>query len=291
VQAAIAAYTEAIGLDPNYALAFASRSLALSQYAEWTSGSTTRESFDKAPADALKAIALTPDLAEGHLALAVYFERGSLDFTRANEEFERTLALAPRDAQVLRSYGLFAASMGRTEAGIAAARRAVVLDPLNRDSHSNLGLALSFGRQNKEALAAFQDALALDPDARVLYAWRGLAYYALGDFERARASCESKPDYWASQWCLAVVYHKLGRHADAETQLSRLKAAQGDDAADEYAEIYAQWGNAPKALEWLEIALRLRSPDLEQLKVDGFLDPLRKEPRFRAIEKALKFPD
>jgi hypothetical protein len=27
------------------------------------------------------------------------------------------------------------------------------------------------------------------------------------------------------------------------------------------------------------------------LKVDPLLDPLRKEPRYRAIERALKFPD
>ena len=46
----------------------------------------------------------------------------------------------------------------------------------------------------------------------------------------------------------------------------------------------------PKALEWLETALRLRDPGLVSLKTDPLLDPLRKEPRFRAIERALKFP-
>jgi len=291
MQTAIAEYTEAIGLDPNYALALANRSLALNLYALYASGPTTRESYDKAQADALKAIALAPDLAEGHLALAVYFEQGSLNFTRANEEYERTLALAPGNAMALRDYGLFAVQMGRTEAGIAAERRAVVLDPLNRDSHGALGLALSLGRQDKEAIAAYQDALALDPDVRVFYAWRGLAYYALGDFDRARASCESKPDYWASQWCLAVAYDKIGRHADADAQLRKLQAARGDNVTYEYAEIYAQWGNTPKALEWLETTLRLQNSDLEQLKVDGLLDPLRKEPRFQAIERELKFPN
>jgi hypothetical protein len=74
----------------------------------------------------------------------------------------------------------------------------------------------------------------------------GLAYYALGDFERARASCETKPDYWESQQCLAVTYDKLGRHADAESIFAKLKAWGGDAAAFQYAEIYAQWGNTPR---------------------------------------------
>jgi hypothetical protein len=70
-----------------------------------------------------------------------------------------------------------------------------------------------------------------------------------------------------------------------------LKALEGNAAAYDYAMIYAQWGNTPKALEWLETALQLRDPLLINLKADPLLDPLRKEPRFQAIEKALKFPD
>jgi tetratricopeptide (TPR) repeat protein len=105
----------------------------------------------------------------------------------------------------------------------------------------------------------------------------------------ARASCETKPDYWANQ-CLAVIYDKLGRHADAETELSKLKAAQGDAEAYQYATIYAQWGNLPKALKWLETAMRLRDPGLVELKTDPLLDPLLQEPRFQAIERELNFP-
>jgi len=290
-QTAIAAYTEAIRLDPNYALAFANRSLALSENAGSASGPAVREGFDKAQADARKAIALTPGLAEGHVALAFYFEIGALDFTRANEEYERALALAPGNARVLQDYGLFAVKMGQTEAGIAALRHAVVLDPLNRDSHASLGVALYFGRQNKEAIAALQDALALDPEDPASSAFRGLAYYALGDFERARASCEGKPDDWWNQWCLTVAYDKLGRHADADSVLSKVQAVLGDADAYQYATIYAQRGDGAKALELLETAMRLRDPGLGFLKTDPLMDPLRKEPRFQAVMRELKFPN
>jgi len=87
-----------------------------------------------------------------------------------------------------------------------------------------------------------------------------------------------------------VVYDKLGRHADAEVELKKSQAARGDDDAYNYAAIYAQWGDRPKALEWLDRALQLRDTGLVFLKTDPLLDPLRNEPRFQAIERQLKFP-
>jgi TolB-like protein/Tfp pilus assembly protein PilF len=292
LRARIAAYSEAIGLDPHYARAFADRSLALNEYAgAFATGSAARDGFEKAEADAHRAIALAPDLADGHLALEAFFERGALDFTRANEEYERALALAPGNAAVLGKYGQFAVLMGRTAAGLAAARRAVGLDPLNDARYGGLAWAFLAARHYDEALAAFQDALALDPDFPPLYGARGAAYYLLGNFPSARASCESKPDDEESQVCLAVTYDKLGRRRDAESVLAKLRASLGNDAAYQYAEVYAQWGDRPKALEWLEVALRLQDSGLPWLRTDPFLDPLRKEPRFQAIEQGLKFPD
>jgi TolB-like protein/Tfp pilus assembly protein PilF len=291
VHAAIDAYTAAIALDPNYALAFANRSIALGSYAAFVSGTqTTHDSLEKAQEDALKAIALAPDLAEGHLALAVQLE-GKLEFARAMQEYERALALGPGNARVLRDYGVFAVQMGRSAAGVAAVRRAVVLDPLDPATHGYLGGSLYFLRQNSEALAAYQDALALDPEHPVVRAFLGLIHYALGDFDRARASCEIKSEYSLTQECLAITYDKLGRHADAESMPAKLKAWGGDGAAYNYARIYAQWGNLPQALTWLETALRLRDSNLGGIKVDPLLDPLRKEPRFQAVMRDSKFPN
>jgi TolB-like protein/Tfp pilus assembly protein PilF len=290
--AAIAAYTEAIDLDPHYALAMASRSIILSYgAAEAATPAAAREGFDKAQADAQQAVSLAPDLAQAHLALATVLELGTLDFTRASEEYDRALALAPGNAQILRISGLFAAYMGHIDAGLAAARRAVVLDPLARDSHSVLGRALYAARRYEEAVLAFSEGISLDPSAKPFYTYRGFAYFGLGDLESARTSCETKRDYAGNQWCLAVTYDKLGRHTDAESELSKLKASYGDVMAYQYAAFYAQRGDDPKALEWLETALRLRDPGLENLKTDPLMDPIRQEPRFQAIERKLKFPN
>jgi TolB-like protein/Flp pilus assembly protein TadD len=290
VPTAIAAYTEAISLDPHYALAFAGRSLAFSTgAAETATPGAVREGFDKAQADARRALELAPDLAQAHLAVAIVSDQGNLDFTRASEAYERALAFAPGNAQILRNSGIFKALMGQFVTGIAAARRAIVLDPLARGSHIALAEALSAARRYEEAVAAWAEVISLDADYEETYGFRGLAYYGFGDLQSARVSCETKPNIWVSQQCLAVTYDKLGRHADAEAELSKLKA-QGDTLAYQYATIYAQWGNRARALEWLETALRLRDPGLDYLKTDPLLDPLRQEPRFEAIERELKFP-
>jgi TolB-like protein/Flp pilus assembly protein TadD len=290
-QSAIAGYTEAIRLDAKYALAFAGRSIALSDYAgEFASGTGIREFRVKAEADAHQALSLAPELAEGHLALG-RFLASSLDYTHASEAYERAMALAPGDAEVLANSGLFAVSMGRFDVGLAAVRHAVALDPLNPRSRAGLGEALFWARRYEEAVAAFGEVISLEPDFKRAYGFRGVAYYWLGDLQSARSSCETKPDHWSSMWCLAVTYEKLGRHADAEAELEKLQAAFGDNSVYQCATIYAVSGNTDKALEWLARAVRLPDAGVVYLKTDALMDPLRSDPRFQAIERELRFPD
>jgi tetratricopeptide (TPR) repeat protein len=194
--------------------------------------------------------------------------------------------LAPSGAEVLQTYGRFTAWVGHEDAGIAMARRAVALDPLNPLSHERLGETLIAARRYDEALAAFLQYESLDTTHNL----QGLVQYLLGKLESARSACEFNPNYWGNQVCRAIVYDKLGRHADAEALLGKMKIDYGDVAAYQYTEIYAQWGNTSSALDWLETALRLRDDGLLGLKTDPLLDPLRKEPRFQAIERELTFP-
>jgi TolB-like protein len=279
---AIGAFSEAIHLDPTYALAYAWRSLMYSNL-------PTREFLDKQEADAREAIRLAPDLAEGYAALGRFF-RAALDFTQAHESFERARALAPGNGTVLGMSSAFLADMGQFDEALSVARHAVALDPLNANTHITLGWALFLARRYKEANAAFSQVISLDPGPPEPYVFRGLTYYFLGDPENARASCETKPDFWENQECLAIVYDKLGRHVDAQNMLARLRAQLGDADAYAYAAIHAQWGDTPEALRSLDTAMRLRDPRLQVLKTDPLMDPLRKEPRFQAIERQLKFP-
>jgi TolB-like protein/Flp pilus assembly protein TadD len=178
-------FTRALRLDPEYALAYAGRSLAVSSslFTLATREPSTRASGERALADARKSIALAPDLADGHLALAVAYE-ALLEFTRAGEEYEHALTLAPTNAHVLRDYGLFSVFMGKSESGLTMLRRAVVLDPLNYVIHMYLGLGLRALRRYDEAIIALGDGVALEPAADIRTEL-GFTQYLVGDLQAA----------------------------------------------------------------------------------------------------------
>ena len=286
LETAIAAYSAAIQLDPNFALAYVGRARALDELASWWAEDmeVPTERYAQVGIDAHKAIALAPDLGEAHLVLANSLA-GQLDLTRASGEYERALALTPGSALVLQHYGLFAVLMGRTEQGLSASRRAVLLDPLDPKTRLSLMDALINARRPEEAIVALHDALALGPTFR-LDQW--VPYYVLGNYESARIMCESNPRF--SDYCLAEIYDKLGRRAEAESALEKYKAVNPENWY-EPAEVYAQWGDTAKALISLKAALRARDGALVYLKTWPLLDPLRKEPGFQAIERDLKFPN
>jgi TolB-like protein/Flp pilus assembly protein TadD len=286
----IARYSEAIQLDPDYAIAYANRAIARFDLARnWATGESVRDYRESAQADARKAILLAPDLAEGHLALATLLE-GTLEFRGANQEYGRALALAPGNAKLLRHYGTFAVQMGQIEAGLEAAHRSVVLDPLNFLNYLSLGISEMYARRYGEALTALKEAKVFAPDNAGINAWLAYTYYASGDFQSARLACESG-DKSNRPICLALVYNKLDRRPEAESLFTKFQADRGDTSAVFYAMIYAQWGKTTRALDWLETAMRHRDPYLEKLKTNASFDPLRSEPRFQAIERELKFLD
>lgn len=289
---ALAAYTEAIRHDPHFATAFAERSIEQTNFGEFNArGAVARAAFQSALTDARTAVQLAPDLALAHYALGVALETGLLQFAEAAGEFERAAALAPGSARIVAAYSRHAAELRHIGASLAAGRRAIALDPLNFHVHRTVGIALLLSRRYEDASTAFQMAISLQPGYLPNYVLLGEARYGLGDLQGSRTACARASESPLAKVCLAKSYQRMGRSTDAEAALQALKAAQGDDGAYDYATIYAQWGDTAKALDWLETAVRLRDSSLTDLKAEPDLDPLRKEPRFQAIERDLKFPD
>jgi TolB-like protein/tetratricopeptide (TPR) repeat protein len=286
----IAAFSTALALDPNYALAYASRALitwdCVTNSPQWLH----QPNEPKVRADAERAIALAPGLAEGQLALS-WLEAGQLNLAAADRACARTLALAPDNDRALYQCSLLTAYLGHADAAISGARRGVALDPLNPLSHRALGDTLRYARRYDEAITAYQASIAVDPEhsaeARALL---GITYFLAGNLALAQSTCDVKPETFRIQLCKALTYRKLARHEDAAAAEASMRQAAGDAAAYQYAEVHAQWGDVKTGLDWLEKAMRLRDPGAVYTKTDPLLDPLRSEPRFQAIERELRFP-
>jgi len=292
---AVSGFSQAIQLDPEFATAYADRSLVLNGLSRnYSAGAKRRNYVEEAQADAQKAIVLQPDLAVGHLALAGVYENGTLDFPGAKSEYAHALALSAGDAKVLRRYGQFEVLMGHSDPGLDALRRSVTLDPLNGRNYFLLGEGYVWSHRPKEALVAFDEAKALEPDDASVYGWIGYAYLTAHDYQSAKESCERTIEDNRFH-CLAMAYDGLGRHSDAEAMLAKLTSSpmrtENQGIGVFLAMIYAQRGDVDRALAELERALGERDPYLEYLKTNPFLDPLRSKPRFQAIERELNFPE
>jgi TolB-like protein/Tfp pilus assembly protein PilF len=294
--AAIADFGEAIRLDPRFAKAYALKAGLLTFLAEYHGvGAEVREDFAAARRAAEQAIEIAPELGLAHLALSDVLGAGYFDFRPALAEEERALTLSPNDATVLRNVGLFFVGMGRADAGVALARRSVALDQVNPAAYRMLSIALTDARRYRDALEVSREFDSLggaSADGGAPQRHGADALLLLGETEQARQFCESvaKPT-WQDHLCLAIAYQRLQRSADAQSQLTALRTQYGDNIAYQVSEIYAQWGDTAQALDALETAYRLKDPGLQILKVDAYMDPLRKEPRFQAVLQKLDFPD
>jgi TolB-like protein/DNA-binding winged helix-turn-helix (wHTH) protein/Tfp pilus assembly protein PilF len=293
-RAALALFDQAIALDPNYAVAYTGRARTLDGLAVFHVDARGRDDVRRQALSAgERAVELAPQLGEAHAALAITRAYGLLDFAGAAPEFERAIALSPGNARVQRLYAEFSSVLGHHSQALAAARRAVTLDPKNLLTRVTLGRAFHNSRNYHDALLAFHDAEAIKPDSNYLQGSIAASLIASGQLEQARQHCESKSVTLNDDnrhWCLALVYHSLGTQSTAEHELAQLKAIAGDEAALGYAEIYAQWGDINTALTWLAKAEQRREPGLQSLRVDYLLDPLRSTPQFHAIEARLNLP-
>ena len=158
-EAAIAAFTEALQLQPHAATV--QRSLATC-IADWGLTLQQRHQIDDAIALYRKALRIDPGLARVHNNLgAALLEQGDGDGAAAC--FRAALALDPNNAALHFNLGNALRSRGALDEAIACWRAARALDPRHADAALNLGSALLDQGQLAEALEHYRAGVALAP--------------------------------------------------------------------------------------------------------------------------------
>jgi TolB-like protein/Flp pilus assembly protein TadD len=218
---AIQCFQRAVGLDSDYALAWAG--LADSYTSLGYYGLVhPQASMPKGMEAARRAVALNPSLAEAHTALAMACLMGTWDKAEAEVEFLRALELNPKYMQARVWYALFFLqfSEGRLEQGVVQAKLALESDPLSAYATSTFGFICCLAGRYADGLQACELAVELDSDSFLAHYLHHFALYFNQRFEEAVASAElalaiSGRHPWA-MGNLAATFAEWGKPSDAE---------------------------------------------------------------------------
>lgn len=205
---------KAIALDPSYPAAYLQ--LAWAHFNEALNGYSDdpARSLEQFHAAAEKMVALDPmDPDAQFIAGMSYFKRG--DRARGTEAWERALALAPNDPNVLRDLGAnmpYAMGTERAAEGVELNKRARRLNPNTPTWMTNsLGYASYFAGQYEQAIEALEASGAAGLELKV---FKALTYAQLGrEAEAAReveAILEEQPDFTARGWIANDIYEPGG---------------------------------------------------------------------------------
>jgi len=157
---AIELYQQALAKDAAFALAAAKLAQAhMLMY--WFAPDRSEARLAAAKAAAEQALALQPDLGEGHLALGLYWYWGHRDYAQALQQLQLARKVLPNSANVEANVAYIARRQGRWDEAIAGMQHAAVLDPRGTVIFQDIGLTYSRLRRYAEADQAFARAAAV----------------------------------------------------------------------------------------------------------------------------------
>ena len=284
---AVAHYDEAIRLDPDYALAYAERSEAWTLIGDILGEGKT--AWPKARADAEKAVAVAPALAEAHAALGWVRFFTEWKFVEGLSELNRAKELSPANPTANDLLARVIVYLGKLDEAEKQARHAVELDPLASAPHNNLARVLWYEGKLDEADSAARKCAELQPFSASSHRWQVLVAIRRGDSKTALREAQAEPDESYRRFELALAQYASGDEKAAEAAFADLIAHnQGLDY--QVAQVYAVRGEKEKAFQWLQIAFDHHDTGMLALLVDPLLSGLRDDPRYKALVAKMNFP-
>jgi TolB-like protein/DNA-binding winged helix-turn-helix (wHTH) protein len=290
LRGAIGFFQEAATLDPRFALAHASLAEAWIDLGDGLFV-PAQEAYPRARAAATTALSLDPGLAEAWTLLGVVKTYYDWDLVAGPQALDKAVALNPADSRAHHYRADYLSALGRHEEGIAATRRAQALDPLSRPVNEDIGWYYFFARRFREAAVQFRRTAELEPSDSGPHLYAAYAFAALGEWKEALA--EARQVVLATGYDAASADRLLapgGRKAyDAFLRAAVACHREQTTAVRPYSfAMLADLGDREAALRDLQRAREARWRYLlVEVGGDPRLDPLRSDPRFRALERDL----
>ena len=291
---AIEFFNQAIGKDPNYALAYAGLAdsyLLLPNYG----GAPTAEVIPPARAAVAKALELDDSLAEAHASRGL-LETLDLHLERSIVQMERAIQLKPNYATGHHWLGLGHLSLGHFDQAITEGKRAIELDPLSVIINADLVWTYACAHRLDEAETQARKTLEIDPHFFLAHYYLAGVHQANGKPREAISEYQQAFDLNGDFYSLAGLgqaYARAGNKTEAQKVLVRMneEAKARHVAPYAWALLYLGLGDKQRALDELETAYQRGDTNyLFVLKVDPAFDDLRGEPRFEALVQKVVGP-
>ena len=291
-------FQQAIARAPDYALAHAGLSDAYATQA-FLRGNSRAEAAGKARAEVNRALELDPDLGEAHASLAQILFLFEWDWTGADAEFKRAVALAPGSEAVHENFGEYLNAMGRLDEGLAQSREAARLDPLSVIPFHDIAINALVRKHYDEAAAGFRKTIDIDPNWTWGYIKLGRTLALAGKCKEAFAQTEISERRIAggqgplSRSWLGQTYAVCGDVTRARAKLAELHAIGDKRYLDPttFASIHASLGEMDEALRLYQKALDDRSPDMVYARIAPRLTPqLGESAEYRQMVERMGFP-
>ncbi len=287
-RAALVKFDEALKLDPGYASALAARSKILAVIAnETTSATDVRLYYDRSIESAQAAVKQADGLAEAHSALGYALYNGRLDPKAARGPYERSRDLGAGDADVLRTFSLYAAFTNRADEAKDAIESSLSLDPLNPGAYRAAGFIAYASRDYSATIARMEEALRLNPKLSSAHYAIGAAQYLTGQYKPAAKSFAAESLTSFRLPGEAILRRKTGDAQGAQAAYDQLVKDHGQTANYQIAQVLAQWGQLDGALGRLQAAAQARDSGLLLAGADPMLDPVRGDSQFADLLSGL----
>lgn len=286
-ETALDLYRRAIAADPEYAPAYAG--LARAYTTLWNLGYLSdAEALPPARDATDRALALDPNLAAAHVADARLLASEFRD-AEARRAVERALQLAPGDPTALVLYSRLLLGTEPDKA-LEVARRAAEVDPLDVGIRLALLARLAWGGKHDEVIVEAERVLELDPQAADAYYYVGIARDGQGRYEDAiaayRQAMEINPE---DPYYPAAVAYSYARMGDREATARYVnQAVEAGVPLKEIALVYGALGDLDTAFEWLARAADAEPGTLSTLDSDPTVGPLRGDPRYEEIMASVR---
>jgi serine/threonine-protein kinase len=292
-----ACFARAVERDPQFALAFDALA-ELYWYLGFFGNVPPRDAFSQSTWYALRALELDDTLAETHALLGMLRKELDYNWPEVDRELARAHDLNRQSPLVRLRYAISGLlPHGRIDEAAAEVDAVLQSDPLSVFVRWWAAVMAYLGRRPQRMIDEGRHMIALDPNHFLGHWALGMARIESGAADEGVAACEKAHELSGgipfTHGFLAYAFGRAGRRGDARRLLERAErmAAGAYVPPSTFAYCHLGLDDWDAAFGWWDRAIEVRDPLVMAIKTYPFFDPVRGDPRYRALLRRMNLAE